>query len=367
MLLGLLFIGYAIMDGFDLGVATLLPFVARADTARRVVINTIGPVWEGNQVWLVLGIGASFAAWPLLYAIVFSGLYGLLLMALAALVLRPAAFTFRGKAADPAWRSFWDWALFAGGVVPALVFGVTAGNLLVGLPFHLDDTLRPFYTGGFIGLFHPFAVLCGVLSVVMLVMHGGVYLALKTEGEIAARAARAATWGAALVVVLFATAGAWVAFGIDGYIIAQGAAPDAPSNPLAKAVVRESGAWLGNFGLFPSLIAAPVLGYAGALAVPALLRLARPGAAFVASSAAVFGVIASAGVSMFPFLLPSSSDPRSSLTVWDASSSRTTLFIMLVATAVFLPLIVVYTAWVFRVLRGKVTAAAIEDGETDAY
>ncbi|MFQ5955812.1 MAG: cytochrome d ubiquinol oxidase subunit II, partial [Kiloniellales bacterium] len=169
LLLGALAIGFAIMDGFDLGVGTLLPFVARSDTERRMLINSIAPVWEGNQVWLVLGAGAAFAAWPPFYAVVFSGFYVAVFLVLVALILRPVGFTFRSKVANPAWRALWDWALFAGGLVPALGFGVAFGNLLLGVPFHFDDNLRPFYTGGFFGLFAPFAVLCGVLSVVMLV------------------------------------------------------------------------------------------------------------------------------------------------------------------------------------------------------
>ncbi len=366
LLLGVLVIGFAVMDGFDLGVGMLLPFVARTDIERRVLINTIAPVWEGNQVWLVLGVGAAFAAWPPLYAIVFSGFYMAVYLVLAALILRPVGFTFRGKVASPAWRALWDWALFAGGLVPAFALGVVFGNLLLGIPFHFDDSLRAFYTGSFFGLFTPFALLCGLLSVAMLVMHGGVYLALKTEGAIAARAVRAAVGAGWLLGALFLLA-YLLAGGLEGYLIAGDAVRDGPSNPLAKTVVREVGAWGRNFGAHPWMMAAPMLGFAGALAVTALLRWGLAGVAFVASSASVVGVIATAGFAMFPFLLPSSSDPGSSLTVWDASSSRMTLFIMLVAAAVFLPLIMAYTAWVFRVVRGKVTAAYVEDEGTDAY
>ena len=181
VLLGVLLIGFAIMDGFDLGVAALLPFVGRSDTERRVLINTIGPVWEGNQVWFILGGGAIFAAWPPLYAVSFSGFYLAMFLVLAALILRPVGFKFRGKLADPRWRAVWDTALFIGGVVPALVFGVAVGNVLQGVPFFFDDSLRATYTGGLLGLFNPFALLCGVVSLAMLVMQGGAFLALKTE------------------------------------------------------------------------------------------------------------------------------------------------------------------------------------------
>ena len=188
LLLGVLLIGFAIMDGFDLGVGMLLPFIARTDTERRVVINTVGPVWEGNQVWLILGGGAIFAAWPALYAASFSGFYLAMLLVLAALILRPVGFKFRSKMPGVAGGSNWDWALFVGGAVPALVFGVAMGNLLKGVPFSFDSELRATYAFGLFDLLNPFALLCGLVSVAMLVTHGAVYLAIKTDGEVAQRA-----------------------------------------------------------------------------------------------------------------------------------------------------------------------------------
>ena len=366
-LLGALLIGFAVMDGFDLGIAILQPFVARSDADKRVLLNAIGPVWEGNQVWLVLGAGASFAAFPPLYAVSFSGFYLAMFFALAALILRPVAFTFRSKLENAAWRAIWDWAFVIAGVVPALIFGVAFGNLLRGVPFHFDDTLRVVYEGGLLGLLNPFAMLSGLISIAMLAMHGGVYLALKTEGDLAARATWAVELAALALIVLFTLAGLWVAFGIDGYAIEGPINPAGPSNPLGKTVVRETGVWLANYGIHPWLVIAPALGYLGALVAPLLLRMRWALVAFVASSASVAGVVATAGVSLFPFLLPSSSDPRSSLTVWDSSSSALTLFVMLVATVIFLPLIVAYTGWVFGVLRGKVTASGIEANKESLY
>lgn len=366
-LLGVLLIGFAIMDGFDLGVATLLPFVGRTDTERRVLINTLGPVWEGNQVWFILGGGAIFAAWPPLYAVSFSGFYVAMFLILVALILRPVGFKFRGKLPSRGWRHTWDGALTIGGFVPALIFGVAVGNVLQGVPFFFDDSLRVTYTGGFFDLLNPFALLCGVISVVMLVMHGGVFIALKTEAEIAARGTRAAMLAAQILVVLFVTAGLWVAYGIDGYVIAAGGAVDGPSNPLGKVVAAETGAWLDNYGAAPVTMAVPALGIIGAVLAVLLLKSGRVGGAFVASAASVAGVVGTVGVSMFPFLLPSSSDPGSSLTVWDASSSHLTLFIMLIATVIFMPIILAYTAWVFRVLRGKVTAGYVEGNPGSTY
>ncbi|HYM31499.1 MAG TPA: cytochrome d ubiquinol oxidase subunit II [Candidatus Cybelea sp.] len=366
-LLGVLLIAFAVMDGFDLGVGVLLPFVGRSDTERRVAINAIGPVWEGNQVWFILGGGAAFAAWPPLYAVSFSGLYVAMILVLATLILRPVAITFRGKIDDARWRGLCDWALFAAGIVPALVFGVAIGNLLLGLPFRLDDTMRMAWQGGFFDLLAPFPILCGLVSVAMVVMHGGVFLALKSDGRVAERASQFAVRAAAAVVVLFGVAGIWVAFGMDGYAITSGAAHNAASNPLAKDVAVRAGAWLANYRIHAWLLAAPALGFVGALLASLALMIERPGLGFVASGASVSGIVATAGVSLFPFLMPSSLDPRSSLTVWDASSSQLTLFLMLVAAAIFVPAIIVYTGWVFRVLRGKVSASAIESGRDASY
>lgn len=158
-LMGVLLIGFALTDGFDLGTAALLPFVGRNDEERRLVINTIGATWEGNQVWFILGGGAIFAAWPLVYAVSFSGFYLAMFLVLASLILRPVGFKYRSKHDDPKWRKRWDWALFVGGFVPALVFGVAVGNVLLGAPFRLDGDLRSFYDGGLLGLFTPFSLL----------------------------------------------------------------------------------------------------------------------------------------------------------------------------------------------------------------
>jgi cytochrome bd ubiquinol oxidase subunit II len=366
-LLGILLIGFAVMDGFDLGVATLLPFVARTDIERRIVLNTIGPVWEGNQVWLILGGGAIFAAWPMLYATAFSGFYLAMFIVLAALIVRPVAIKFRSKIENTRWRSTWDIAIAVSGVVPALIFGVAFGNVILGVPFKFDDTLRMTYEGSLFGLLNPFALLSGLLSVAMLTLHGANYLGLKASGDVAGRAIRVGRVMAPLTIGLFVLAGAWVAFGIDGYIVTSQLPHDGPSNPLFKAVTRQAGAWLTNYRIFPWTLAAPIAAIATLAMTPALLAARRAGAAFVASGVGVAAIIATAGLAIFPFLLPSSLEPRASLTVWDASSSHLTLKIMLFATAVFLPLILLYTAWVYRVLRGPVTAAFVENNVHSVY
>jgi len=363
-LLGILLIGFALTDGFDLGVGMLLPFVAKTDAERRIAINTVGPVWEGNQVWLLLGGGAIFAAWPPLYAAAFSGFYLAMFLVLCALILRPVGFKFRSKIDDPRWRATWDTALFIGGLVPALIFGVAFGNLFVGAPFRFDDTLRLIYEGTLIGLLNPFALLCGLVSVAMLTMHGGTYLALKTERTIAARATAAARYAAIALIILCAIAALVTATLLPGHIVAGALAHDGPSNPLLKSVITRPGAWFDNYRAHAWMAIAPILVFAGAVLV---IVLRRPLLAFLASGAAVAGVIATAGFALFPFLLPSSLDPKMGLTVWDASSSKLTLFIMLVATLIFLPIVLAYTAWVYRVLRGPVTAAYVERNSKGVY
>jgi cytochrome d ubiquinol oxidase subunit II len=366
LLLGILLIGFAVMDGFDLGIGTLLPAVARTDAERRLVLNVVGPVWEGNQVWLILGGGAIFAAFPALYAVSFSGFYLAMFLILFALILRPVGFKFRSKVEDRRWRAVWDWALFVGGFVPALVFGVAMGNVLLGVPFHFDDTLRIHYGGGFFALLSPFAVLCGMVSVAMLVAHGASMLVLKTDGPVALRARRLGSLAAVATAVLFVLAGVWVAKGVDGYAVVGAAVTDAASNPLFKQVTSARGGWMANYQAMPWTWIFPVLGVTGALAAALLLRAGRGMAAFLASALAIAGIILTEGLAVFPFLLPSSTHPASSLTVWDASSSHLTLFVMLVATCVFLPLVLLYTAWVYRVLRGKVSPESLEQNH-NAY
>jgi cytochrome d ubiquinol oxidase subunit II len=368
LFLGVLLIGFAIMGGYDLGVAMLLPYVARNDVERRVTINAIGPFWEGNQVWLILGAGAVFAAWPPVYAASFSGFYIAMFLVLATLILRPVGFKFRNAFANTHWRTFWDCALFAGGLVPSLVFGVAFGNLLQGVPFRIDSDLRILYEGG--GLFellNPFGLLCGLVSAAMLATHGAIYLTLRTDGAVQSRARDVVVTGALVTIILFAVAGLWVWRGIDGYAITSAITTDGPSNPLLKTVVRQPGQWFANYTAHHWTIAAPILGLCGPL-LALLLTMARwRGLAFVASALGIFGIVATAGVSMFPFLMPSDIAPDASLTVWDASSSRLTLFVMLVATLVLLPIVLIYTAIVFRALRGTVTASLVDKNSVDFY
>lgn len=365
LLLGVLLTGFAVMDGFDLGVAMWLPWLGKTDLERRVIINSIGPTWEGNQVWFILGGGAIFAAWPALYAASFSGFYLAMLVVLLALILRPVGFKYRSKMANPIWRATWDWALFVGGFVPALIFGVAMGNVLQGIPFHFDNSLRAFYTGSFFGLLNPFALLCGLVSVAMLAMHGAFFLNVKTQEAVQARAIRSARISALLTIALFSVGGAWLYFGVDGYALTSTMPHDGPSNPLYKQATRTAHAWFVNYQTMPITQIVPILGAGSALLAFAFARFPRT--AFIFSATSIIGIIATVGVSMFPFILPSSTHPEQSLMVWDSSSSQLTLFIMLIATVIFMPIILLYTGWVYRVLRGKITEQTIIDNEDTAY
>ena len=361
VLLGVLLIGFALTDGFDLGSLILLPFVAHKDGERRIVINAIGPVWEGNQVWLILGAGAIFAAWPLVYATAFSGFYPAMILALAGLVIRPVAIIYRSKVEARSWRTIFDGLMVIASFVPALIFGVAIGNVIQGAPFRFDaSSMRLIYEGIFFDLLNPFALVTGLLSVCMITMHGGAYLAIKTEETIAFRARIAGFISALLVIALFVAAGVWVALSIKGYLLLSAVSVDGDSDPLAKLVSRSTGAWFANYGASHWLMAAPLMGLFAAASAAIGFATGRDRMALIASGISVFGVIATVGVSMFPFILPSSLDPRSSLTVWDASSSKATLLTMLAATVIFLPLILIYTTFIYRVLRGRVSGRDVE-------
>ncbi len=358
-LLGVLLIGFAVMGGRDLGIGVLLPFVARTNDERRVLLNLAGPTWEGNQVWLVLGGGAIFAAWPAIYAASFSGFYIAMIAILGALILRPVGFKFRGKVDDTRWRNTWDAALFLGGFIPSLVFGVAVGNLFLGVPFRLDETMRAHYEGNFFGLLTPFALLAGLVSLSMLVTQGATVIAGRTEGEIAERARRYGKWSAAATLLLFILGGFIVWFLLPGFKVTSVQDAFGPSNPLSKTVELVPGGWRANYAAMPWMIVAPGLAILGSIIAYLGLEVRARFIGLFGSSLAIFGIIATAGLSLFPFLMPSSIDPASSFTVWDASSSQLTLFIMLGATLIFLPIVLIYTAWVFRVMRGPVTTTSL--------
>ena len=361
LFVGILLLGFAITDGMDMGVGNLLPFMGRTDDERRVMINTVGPHWDGNQVWLITAGGALFAAWPAVYAAAFSGFYFAMLLVLFALFFRPVGFDYRSKFADPTWRRMWDWGLFIGSAVPALVFGVAFGNLLQGVPFHLDEFLRPYYTGSFWDLLNPFALLAGLLSFSMLTLHGAIWLQMRTEGELERRARGWVRVMGLATILLFVGAGIWLALGHEGFRILRGIDPGATPNPLGKTVAIVSGAWFDNYKALPWTLAFPLMGVLGPALAILFSKGNRPGLGFVASALGILGILFTAGVSMFPFILPSSTNPGSSLTVWDAVSSRRTLTVMFWAVVIFLPIVISYTLWNYRKMWGKVRVADIQE------
>lgn len=260
LLIGILLIGFAVADGFDMGVGMLTRFLGRNDTERRIMINAIAPHWDGNQVWLITAGGALFAAWPMVYAAAFSGFYVAMILVLASLFFRPVGFDYRSKIEDTRWRNMWDWGIFIGSFVPPLVIGVAFGNLLQGVPFHVDEYLRLFYTGNFFQLLNPFGLLAGIVSVAMILTQGATYLQMRTVGELHLRTRTVSTVAALVTLVCFALAGVWVYYGIDGYVVKSVMDHSGPSNPLTKEVVREAGAWMVNFNNMPALWAVPALG-----------------------------------------------------------------------------------------------------------
>ncbi|ELG2044465.1 cytochrome d ubiquinol oxidase subunit II [Vibrio fluvialis] len=366
VLIGVLLVGFAITDGFDMGVGALVPVIGKNDTERRVMINSIAPHWDGNQVWLITAGGALFAAWPMVYATSFSGFYLAMIVTLAALWLRPIGLDYRSKIEDPKWRNTWDICISISGFVPPIIFGVAFGNLLQGVPFQLNEFAMPTYHGSFFGLLNPFGLLCGLVSLFMILMQGATWLQMKTVGPVHVRARNIAQLTGLLTVILFVVAGFWVQ-NIDGYVITSAIDTMGPSNPLNKEVAREAGAWMHNFEQYPLLWAAPALGVVMPLLAVLASRIEKGGIAFLASSLGNAGVIFTAGFAMFPFVMPSSLMPDHSLTMWDATSSELTLNLMTGVAFVMVPIILGYTTWCYYKMFGRLDDKFIEDNKNSLY
>ena len=367
LLIGILLIGFAVADGFDMGVGMLTRILGRSDTERRIMINSIAPHWDGNQVWLITAGGALFAAWPMVYAAAFSGFYVAMILVLASLFFRPVGFDYRSKLEDMRWRGMWDWGIFIGSFVPPLVIGVAFGNLLQGVPFHIDNDLRLFYTGNFFQLLNPFGLLAGIVSLTMILTQGATYLQMRTVGELHLRTRKAAQISAAVMMVCFALAGVWVVYGIDGYVVTSALDHNGASNPLVKEVSRQAGAWMVNFNNAPILWAIPVLGVVLPLLTILFSRIEKGAWAFLFSSLTLACVILTAGIAMFPFVMPSSTVPNVSLTMWDATSTVLTLNVMTVVAAIFVPIILAYTTWCYYKMFGRVTKEQIENNSNSLY
>ncbi|KAA5523920.1 cytochrome d ubiquinol oxidase subunit II [Haemophilus seminalis] len=361
-----LLIGFSVTDGFDMGVTALLPVTGKKEVERRIMINSIAPHWDGNQVWLLTAGGAIFAAWPIVYSVAFSGFYIALFLVLAALFFRPIGFEYRAKIDNPTWRSVWDWGLFAGGFVPALVFGVAFGNLLQGVPFELNELSQATYTGSFFALLNPFALLCGVLSLAMLMTHGANWLQMKTTEELRDRARSVSQIGAIVTLITFVLAGAWLYFK-EGYVVTSVVDHFAPSSPMNKEVAVETSAWFRNFNEMPILWIFPALAVVAALLNAAFSKANRCGFAFFFSALTMTGVIITAAVSMFPFVMPSSSHPEQSLLMWDVTSSELTLTLMFFLALIFVTISLCYTIWSYTKMFGRLDANFIDENKHSLY
>ena len=361
-----LLIGFSVTDGFDMGVTALLPVTGKKEVERRIMINSIAPHWDGNQVWLLTAGGAIFAAWPIVYSVAFSGFYIALFLVLAALFFRPIGFEYRAKIDNPTWRSVWDWGLFAGGFVPALVFGVAFGNLLQGVPFELNELSQATYTGSFFALLNPFALLCGVLSLAMLMTHGANWLQMKTTEELRDRARSVSQIGAIVTLITFVLAGAWLYFK-EGYVVTSVVDHFAPSSPMNKEVAVETSAWFRNFNEMPILWIFPALAVVAALLNAAFSKSNRCGFAFFFSALTMTGVIITAAVSMFPFVMPSSSHPEQSLLMWDVTSSELTLTLMFFLALIFVTISLCYTIWSYTKMFGRLDANFIDENKHSLY
>jgi len=366
VIIGVVLIGFVVTDGFDMGVGILLPIIGKTNNERRIMINSIAPHWDGNQVWLITAGAGLFAAWPMVYAASFSGFYIAMILVLCALFFRPIGFDYRGKLEASKWRNLWDAGIFIGSFVPALVFGVAFGNLLQGVPFDIDLFQRTFYHGGFFGLLNPFALLAGIVSLMMIVTQGGAWLQLKTTGELYLRSRKATQISTLIMMVAFILAGVWVIFGMHGYEITSVINYNADSNPLLKTVSTDT-TWLTNFNNLPILWLVPILGVVLPILTVLFSSLNKNALVFLTSSLTIACVLFTFGIATFPFIMPSSIDPNVSLTVWDATSSHLTLTVMLWVVVIFLPIVLLYTIWSYIKMFGRLNKSYIEKHDHGLY
>lgn len=331
---------YFMLDGFVLGSGFMAGFLAKNDTEKRVLINSVGPVWDGNEVWLVTAGGATFAAFPTTYALMFSNLYSALLLLLFALIVRGVSFEFRGKIDSPAWKKSWDKAIIISSFLPALLFGVAFGNIFKGIPMRNDfATINFSYDGSLIGLLNPYGLLTGVLFVLLFAVHGSLYAAIKTTGELSKRGADFANklWIPLLVVA--------VAF--LGYTY--------PATKLYD-----------NYLKAPVLLVVPVIAVVSLLLVKVFIAKGSCHKAFLFSCLTIVFVVFTGVAGLFPNLIPSSIDPASNLTIFNSSSSLLTLKIMTLVATLILPVVISYKIWVYRVFRARVTDADVLESD-EAY
>ncbi len=322
ILIGVLFTGFFFLEGFDYGVGILLPFLGHNDRERRVIINTIGPVWDGNEVWMLTAGGALFAAFPHFYATLFSGAYLALTLMLLALIVRAVSFEFRSKDLSTRWRNGWDWAIFFGSLIPALLWGVAMSNLLHGLPVNAAMD----YTGDFFDLLNPFSLAGGLAAVAVFSLHGATFLALKTAGEIRERAMATAKkiWPVAVLLLIV-------------YIVLAATTTD----------------FFTRMGYDPGVV--PLAAIVTLILVRYFLGNGKEGWAFVMTALSIVFSVITLFVGLFPRLLVSSLNPEWSLTIYNASSSHYTLKVMTIVALILVPFVLVYQAWAYWIFRKRLT------------
>lgn len=368
LIIAALFIGFAITGGCDLGVNALHIFIAKEDKERQQLISSLSATWEGNQVWLITAAAALFAAWPLMYASVFSSFYLALLLVLLALILRPPGLDYRSKLSSVRWRSAWDVCLFISGFVPLFLFGVAFGNLLSGLDFYFDTSMRVYSTSGFFSLLNPFSLLVGVVALCLLLLQGALFIQIKTHPPLSDRAAKFSPWFAWIFIIGFVLAWYLAIYKLEGFqwnnLPAENsydASTSAASyRPFAQNVSKGQGLWMQNYLKYPLGFALPILSIIFVLVTLFFSKIKYLGTALFFNSLALVCVICTFWFTLYPLVLPSNSFPMQSLTIWNASSSALTLKWMLVAVIIFLPIILAYTTWVFRVVKGKVATEEMD-------
>lgn len=360
LMIGGVLMVYAATAGFDAGVTMYMPFL-RDETDRRVVLNTSAPTWDGNLTWIVFAGGGLFVVWPVVYATAFSGMYAALLLILFSLFLRPPGYEYRNKIDNATWRKTWDWALFISAVIPVFVFGVAFGNCFLGYPFYFDPhTFRQFWTGDFWNLLNPYALLSGVVSVLMVLMHGSAFLQRRTEGHLRKLAFKVQVIAAILLLIGFTASGLLLMFKIIGYKLISTAA-DPIKNPLKNVVTSGIGYWIQTYDQYPWKYLAPVAAYAGILESLWAAYYGWYKTAFWASCFAVGGIVGTAGATLFPFLMPSSTHPNQSLMIWNASSSQYALNSMLYIAVVLLVIILGYKIFAYNTIWSKKSTLNADD------
>ncbi|SBT81921.1 Cytochrome bd-I ubiquinol oxidase subunit 2 [secondary endosymbiont of Trabutina mannipara] len=349
VLIGLFIIIFTITEGFDMGVGILMRFSCYSDIERKIMINTIAPHWDGNQVWLITTIGALFAVWPIVYAIIFSGFYIAIILLLVSLFFRPISFEFLSKIDNLRWRNLCYWGIFIGSFISPIVMGIIFGNLLQGIPFYIDMYMRLYYTGNFFQLLNPFSLLLSTIIIAMFLTQGSTYIQMRTSSNsnLQVKMRNITKLTALITIIMFFLAIILFIKSIDGFTITSIIDQSAQSNPLHKEVKYHAGAWMVNYWNYPILLIFPLLGLLLPFFTIIYSYIKISVFAFISSSFTIACIISTIGITIFPFIIPSITMPNVSLTMWDATSSLNTLKLMFIIVIILLPIVLSYTIWCY--------------------